>query len=286
MVIESVKVVGDTIQQVAQHVVQNGGGNKSNWMLHEILDSNVFSFEPFANINLPQIHIFGFDISITRHIIFIWLAFIINIVIFIKVSRSYKKSLVPKGFNNLMEILVVFVRDEIVKPTIGEGYEKFLPFILTLFFFILTCNLLGLVPYGIPATSNLAVTSTLAIISFIVIQGAGMMKNGALGYYRGLVPPGIPVVLIPLMFLVEFLGIFTKPFALAIRLFANMIAGHMVIFSIIGLIFVLHTYFMAPVSIGFALFLYSLEILISLIQAYIFAILSALFIGMAVHQEH
>ena len=133
MVIESVKVLGDTVQQVAQQVVQNSGGNKSNWMINEILDSRVFRFEPFVNINLPQIHIFGFDISITRHIVFIWLAFIINVVIFIKVSKAYKKSLVPKGFNNFMEILIVFVRDEIVKPTIGEGYEKFLPFILTTF---------------------------------------------------------------------------------------------------------------------------------------------------------
>jgi len=286
MIIESVKVLGDTVQQVAQQVVQNSGGNKSNWMINEILDSRVFSFEPFANINLPQIHIFGFDISITRHIVFIWLAFIINVVIFIKVSKAYKKSLVPKGFNNFMEILIVFVRDEIVKPTIGEGYEKFLPFILTLFFFILTSNLLGLVPYGTPATSNLAVTSTLATISFIVIQGSGIMKNGVVGYFKGLVPYGTPIVLAPLMFLIEFLGLFTKPFALAIRLFANMTAGHIVIFSIIGLIFVLHTYFVAPVSVGFVLFIYLLEILISLIQAYIFAILSALFIGMAVHQEH
>jgi len=141
-------------------------------------------------------------------------------------------------------------------------------------------------PYGSTATSNIAVTASLATISFIVIQGGGMMKNGAFGYFKGLLPHGLPFWLVPIMLVVEILGLFTKPFALAIRLFANMTAGHIVILALLGLIFILQTYFVAPVSIAFALFIYLLEILVALIQAYIFTMLSSLFIGMAVHQEH
>jgi F-type H+-transporting ATPase subunit a len=113
-----------------------------------------------------------------------------------------------------------------------------------------------------------------------------MMKNGAFGYFKGLIPHGIPSWLLPIMLVVELLGLFTKPFALAIRLFANMTAGHIVIGALLGLIFILHTYFVVPVSVSFALFIYLLEILVALLQAYIFTMLSALFIGMAVHQEH
>jgi F-type H+-transporting ATPase subunit a len=119
-----------------------------------------------------------------------------------------------------------------------------------------------------------------------MIQAGGIMKNGVFGYFKGLIPPGVPVFLLPVMFVIEFLGLFTKPFALAIRLFANMTAGHIVILALLGLIFILKTFLIAPVSIAFALFIYSLEILVSLLQAYIFTMLSSLFIGMAVHQEH
>ena len=187
---------------------------------------------------------------------------------------------------NLFEVFIVFVRDDIAKETIGEGYQKFTSFLLTVFFFILFCNLLGLIPYGSTATGNIAVTATLAVISFIVIQGAGIYNNGFFGYFKGLMPHGIPFWVAPIMFVVEFLGLFTKAFALAIRLFANMTAGHVIIFSIIGLIFIFNSYLIAPISLGFSLFLYFLELLVALIQAYIFTILSSLFIGMAMHQEH
>jgi F-type H+-transporting ATPase subunit a len=158
--------------------------------------------------------------------------------------------------------------------------------LLTVFFFILTCNFIGLIPFGATATGNIAVTATLATISFFVIQLGGIMKNGLFGYFKGLLPHGLPTWLIPIMFIVELLGLFTKPFALAIRLFANMTAGHIVILALLGLIFILRTYVVVPVSISFALFIYLLEILVALIQAYIFTMLSSLFIGMAYHQEH
>ncbi|MDX1699940.1 MAG: F0F1 ATP synthase subunit A, partial [Melioribacteraceae bacterium] len=235
---------------------------------------------------LPDIHLFGMDLSITNHVVFMWIAAVILILTFNSVSKNYKKSFLPKGLANFAEILVVFVKDEIARPTIGKGYEKFLPYLLTVFFFILVCNFLGLIPGGATATSNISVTATLAIISFIVIQAGGIIKNGVFGYFKGLVPSGLPIILVPIIFVIEILGLFTKPFALAIRLFANMTAGHIVILALLGLIFILQTAFVAPVSIAFALFIYLLEILVSLIQAYIFTMLSALFIGMAVHQEH
>jgi F-type H+-transporting ATPase subunit a len=134
-------------------------------------------------------------------------------------------------------------------------------------------------------TGSISITAGLAIITFVMIQALGMKNNGVFGYWKGLLPPGMPILVIPVMVIVEFLGLLTKPFALCIRLFANMTAGHIVVLALIGLIFTLG-YGATPVSIAFALFIDLLEILISLLQAYIFTILSALFIGMAVHQEH
>ena len=275
MSLETVKVVSDTLQ-AAEHGTEDTG-----WILHHILDSHTF-----LGIHLPEIHLFGMDLSITQHLVMMWLALIIMIIAFRKVVKSYKTSRAPKGLANFMEVLILFVKDEIAKPTIGKGYEMFLPFLLTVFFFILVCNFLGLIPMMATATSNISVTATLAIISFFVIQIGGMIKNGTVGYFKGLIPHGVPTWLLPIMFVVELLGLFTKPFALAIRLFANMSAGHIVILALIGLIFILKTFIVAPVSVAFALFIYLLEILVALIQAYIFTMLSSLFIGMAVHQDH
>ncbi len=282
MWITNPNTVADTVKTVTEAAKKQD----TSWIMHHILDARELDFAPFGVIHLPEIHLFGFDISITKHVVFMWLAFVILVSTLVFMTKSYKKSLVPKGVTNLMEVLIVFVRDEIVKPTIGKGYERFLPYLLTVFFFILTCNFLGLIPYGSTATSNIAVTATLATISFIFIQVGGMMKNGVFGYFKGLIPHGIPFWLLPIMLVVELLGLFTKPFALAIRLFANMTAGHIVILSLIGLIFILHTYVVVPVSVAFALFIFCLEILVALLQAYIFTMLSGLFIGMAVHQEH
>jgi F-type H+-transporting ATPase subunit a len=280
-VTETNKIV-DSVKTIAEA----GAKKDTGWIMHHVLDARSLDFSPFGMIQLPQFHLFGMDLSITKHLVFMWISSIVLIAIFVHISKVYKRSLVPHGVTNLSEILIVFVRDEIVKPTIGKDYERFLPYLLTAFFFILTCNFIGLIPYGSTATSNISVTATLAVISFIVIQIGGMMKNGIFGYFKGLVPHGIPLWLLPIMIPVELLGLFTKPFALAIRLFANMTAGHIVIMALLGLIFILHTYIVIPVSVAFALFIYLLEILVALLQAYIFTMLSSLFIGMAVHQEH
>lgn len=282
MWIDNPKMITDTVKTALEATKKQD----TSWIMHHVLDARELDFSPFGVIHLPQLHLFGIDISITKHVVFMWLALVILVVTFIFVARSYRKSLIPRGITNLTEVLIVFVRDEIARPTIGKGNERFLPYLLTAFFFILTCNFLGLIPYGSTATSNIAVTATLATISFIVIQVGGMMKNGVIGYFKGLIPHGIPMWLLPIMLVVELLGLFTKPFALAIRLFANMTAGHIVIMALLGLIFILHTYVVVPVSISFALFIFLLEILVALLQAYIFTMLSGLFIGMAVHQEH
>jgi F-type H+-transporting ATPase subunit a len=271
--------VNDTLTQHSE----SGG---SDWILHHVMDSNYLDFEPFGKIYLPQFHLLGIDLSITKHVFFMWVVALILIVLLAVVAKSYRKSLIPRGLTNFLEIIIVFVRDEIVKPTIGHGYEKFLPYLLTVFFFILFSNFIGLVPFSATITSNIAVTAALAGLTFFTTQIGGIIHYGFWGYFKGLIPPGMPVVLLPLIIIVEILGLFTKPFALCIRLFANMIAGHVVILSLIGLIFIMRTVYVAPVSVGFALFIYLLEMLIALIQAYIFTMLSSLFIGMAVHQEH
>ena len=277
--------VSESIQDTLASTQANSGGG-SDWIMHHILDSHELEIAPFGSIPLPHLSLLGLDISITKHVVFMWIVAALLIISFKIVANAYKKSLVPHGFTNFMEVMIVFVRDEIAKPTIGKGYERFLPYLLTVFFFILFSNFIGLVPNGSTVTSNISVTATLAVLSFIVIQGGGMMKNGVFGYFKGLIPSGVPTWLLPIMFIVELLGLFTKPFALAIRLFANMTAGHIVIYALIGLIFILKTFYVAPVSVAFALFIYLLEILVALIQAYIFTMLTALFIGMAVHQEH
>jgi len=282
--------VADTLHKAVADTVAKG--NDSGWILHHVMDNKTLSFEPFGEIHFPVInklfgYNLGFDIGPTKHIFFMWLSALLVVVLLTIAARRYRNgNLVPKGLSNFFEILIVFVRDEIAKPTIGKGYEKFLPYLLTAFFFILFGNFLGLIPYSATFTSNISVTAALASLTFIMTQFGGMRSNGPLKYFKNLVPHGIPVFLIPLMVVVELLGLFTKPFALCIRLFANMIAGHTVILALIGLIFFMHTVFVAPVSIGFALFIYLLEILVALIQAYIFTMLSSLFIGMAVHQEH
>lgn len=268
---------------ITQHSSEGAGGD---WMLHHIMDSNYLDFEPFGKIFLPHLELFGIDISITKHVVFMWLVALILILILVPVSKGYKKSLVPRGFRNFIEIIIVFVRDEIVQPTIGKDYQKYLPYLLTIFFFILLSNLFGLLPYSATVTSNIAVTAALAGLSFMMTQLSGIRNYGFFGYFKAMVPHGMPLPILPLIIVVEVLGLFTKPFALCIRLFANMIAGHVVILSLIGLIFIMGSIFVAPISIAFALFIYMLELLVALIQAYIFTMLSSLFIGMAVHMEH
>jgi F-type H+-transporting ATPase subunit a len=262
---------------------QKGG---SDWILHHVQDANYVDFEPFGTLHLPHLELFGFDISITKYVFFMWVVCLLLLILLTLAAGKYKKSLVPKGFGNFFEMIILFIRDEVVRPTIPRGSEKFLPYLLTVFFFILFSNIFGLIPYASTITSNIAVTAALAAMTFFATQLGGIREYGFFGYFKSLIPHGMPIGILPLIIVVEVLGLFTKPFALCIRLFANMIAGHVVILSLIGLIFIMGSVFVAPVSIAFSLFIYLLEILVAVIQAYIFTMLSSLFIGMAVQVEH
>jgi len=187
---------------------------------------------------------------------------------------------------NFVETLVLFIRDDVAKQTMGEhAAAKYTPYLSTTFFFILTCNLLGILPGGTTPTGNVNVTAGLAGIAFFMIQFAGIKKLGIGGWLGHLMPPGVPWWLAPVMIIVEILGMFAKPFALCIRLFANMVAGHVVILSLIGLVFILG-WAIAPITLGFGLFMYVLELFVALLQAYVFTILTSLFIGLLVHSEH
>lgn len=250
-----------------------------NWIMHHISDKPV--------IPIPPIHIGGFtlDLSISSKILMLIISAVLMILIFGIAAASNKKRKHPKGLGNFIEMMMVFVRDDVVIPSMGKDGVKFLPFFFTLFFFILFINFLGLVPGMSTGTSSISVTAGLALITFIMTQVYGIKHNGFGGYFKGLIPPGVPVFVLPVMIIIEFLGLLTKPFALAIRLFANMTAGHIVIYALIGLIFMLG-YFVIPVSVAFSLFIYVLELLVAVLQAYIFTMLSALFIGMAIHQDH
>ena len=252
---------------------------EDNWIMHHISD------QPFLSIPPVQIGGFTLDLSITTKILMLIIAAAIMVIVFGYSAAQNVKRKYPKGLGNFVEMMVTFVRDDIVLPSMGHGAEKFLPFFFTLFFFILFINFLGLVPGMSTGTSSISVNAGLAIITFIMIQVYGIKNNGFIGYFKGLIPAGVPLFVLPIMIIIEFLGLLTKPFALCIRLFANMTAGHIVIYALVGLIFLLG-YAIVPVSIAFALFIYLLEILVSLLQAYIFTMLSSLFIGMAIHQEH
>ena len=277
---DTLKAVADT----ANAGKEKGGG----WILHHVMDANYVDFGPLGKLYLPKIELFGIDLSITKDIFFLWVVAVILVILLLFISRGYKKSLIPKGITNLFEIMIIFVRDEIVKPAIGKGYEAFMPYMLSLFFFILFVNMFGLIPTPnlVVPTGNIGVTASLALISFLAIQIGGIRNLGFFHYLKSLVPKGMPGWIIVIMIPLEILGLFTKPFALCIRLFANMIAGHIVIFSLLGLIFIMHSIYVSPVAVGFTLFIELLEILIAFIQAYIFTMLTALFIGMAMHPEH
>jgi len=236
--------------------------------------------------HFPEFEILGIpvDLSITRHVVMMWIAGALLIVLMRIAFR--RPRLVPSGLAGLFESIVVFVRDEIVLASMGERGRPYLPYLLTVFFFILFCNLLGLVPYSATATGNISVTAALAFCTFITILIAGIVNNGFFGYLKSLVPHGVPVLLLPIMIPVELLGLVAKPFALCIRLFANMTAGHVVILAVLGIIIMFKSVAVAPVAVAFAAAIYLLEIFIALVQAFIFTLLSALFIGMAAHPEH
>lgn len=258
-------------------------------IIEKVVDHNYVDFYFMGKLPLPKIppvHIGGLtlDFSITKSLFMMLLSSGILFVVLMRAASINAKGAAPKGVGNFIEVIVVFIRDEIVVPNMGKDGLKMLPFFLTLFFFILFANLIGLIPFMAQPTKNLSVTTGLALITFSMIQIQGMKKNGGFGYFKGLVPHGIPVFVLPIMIVVEFIGLFTKPFALLMRLFANIVAGTIIILSLIGLIFIMNWAGVA-IAIPFTLFIYFLELFVALLQAYIFTMLSVIFINMAMHQH-
>ncbi|TAL70843.1 MAG: ATP synthase F0 subunit A [Bacteroidetes bacterium] len=240
------------------------------------------------------------DLSVTSLVVFEWIAIIVVVFLFGWVGRKYKKNptKAPSGFQNALESLVVYLRDEVVLPNVGtvKSAKTLLPYFIGLFCFILLCNVLGLIPGGHTATGALAVTGGLAIIAYFVINITAI-KEAGIGHWLKHLLGGAPIWLCPIMIPIEIISMFVKPFALTIRLFANMTAGHVVLLSLIGLIFFFKLsnglgvgLAITPISVGFSIFMYILELLVAFLQAYIFTTLTAVFVGLAIgehaHEEH
>jgi len=231
-------------------------------------------------------HVF-YNFSITKNVFGILIACGILLLIFIGVARKYKKNpnAAPKGFQGALEPLILYVKDEVVKPSIGKKYEKFLPYMLTLFFFIWINNLIGLIPIfpgSANVTGNIAVTFTLALFALILqIVNANRHFWGHIFWF-----PGVPVPVKILLAVIEFIGLFTKPFSLMIRLFANITAGHIIIMSIIGISFVMKNVYLGIATSLFSVAMFLLELLVAAIQAYIFTLLTSLMIGSALEEGH
>lgn len=228
------------------------------------------------------------DISITKNVVSLLISVVILLVVFINVANAYKTrhGKAPKGLQSLLEPIILFVRDDIARPQLGYRYAAFMPYLLTVFFFVWLNNLMGLIPFfpgGANLTGNISVTLMLAVCTFVLTT-----VNGNKNYWGHVFKPHVPWWLYPLMIPVEIIGLFTKPIALMIRLFANITAGHILILSLISLIFILKSVFVAGVAVPFVIFISVIELVVGFIQAFIFTILSALFIGMAVeeHAEH
>ncbi|HLL95801.1 MAG TPA: F0F1 ATP synthase subunit A [Spirosoma sp.] len=232
-----------------------------------------------------------YDFSITKNVASLLLSAVIMLLLFSAVSKGYAKNKgkAPSGIQSLLEPIILFVRDEVAKPSIGPRYKKFLPYLLTLFFFILINNLLGLLPGSANLTGNIAVTLVLAVITFLIVTFSGN-KHYWMHIFK---PSGVPVALLPIMVPVEIVGVFMKPLSLMIRLFANITAGHIIILSLLGLIFMANnmggmttSLAISPVVLAFTLFLNLIEILVAFLQAFIFTLLTAMYIGSAVEDHH
>jgi F-type H+-transporting ATPase subunit a len=235
----------------------------------------------------PNIHVY--DFSITKNVASLLIGFVLLLSVFLVIAARYKKNPLsaPKGIQSFFEPIILFIVDDVARPIIGEQkYRKYLPYLLTIFFFIWFNNLLGLIPGGANLTGNIAVTMVLAVITFLVTNLSGNKY-----YWKHILwTPGVPLPLRIIILPIEIVGLFTKPFSLMVRLFANITAGHIIILSFISLIFIFKNIALAPVTIVFGLFMNAMELFVAVLQAYIFTLLSAMYIGSAVevhdHADH
>lgn len=251
-------------------------------IIHHIADSHVIEIFNW-HINLPHWEIAGIDMSPTKHVVMMWIASALMLAVFIAITR--KEHLIPRGIRNFFETIAVFIQDFIAKPYLKNDANTYLPFLWTAFFFIMFCNLIGLIPFGATPTGNIFVTATLALISFTTIQVSAVLRHGPIGYFKAFVPH-VPWWLWPMMFLVEIMGWFAKTVALAVRLFANMVGGHVVLMGFFSLIFIFQSYIVGGASVIACVVLSCLEIFVAVLQAFVFTFLSAVFLGMMLHPEH
>jgi len=250
------------------------------------LKGRIVNLNPDGTINEAKLPL---DFSITKSVVGLFFAALIGLWLFIALSRSYKKTGIshPKGIQSFLEPVILFVRDDIAVANIGERkYEKYMPYLLTVFFFILINNLMGMIPFpppfGANVTGNIAVTFVLAFFTFTITQISGNKH-----YWREIfAAPGVPFWLLPIMIPVEIIGVFSKPFALMIRLFANILSGHIIVISLVCLIFIFQSLAVAPASILMVVFMDCIELFVAFLQAYVFTLLSALFISLAVKEEN
>jgi F-type H+-transporting ATPase subunit a len=297
---EAVEHAAETVQQGAE-AAAGGPPDIGGMLMHHLADAKEIEL-PWGVWHLPQwepIHLGGLaiDFSPTKHVVFMVLAGVLVCSLFLLVARSIRRTSgerSPSGMANAMEAMILYFRNEIVRRNIGHGADGFTPFILTLFFFILTMNLLGLVPWGSSPTGNIMVTGALALVSLVAIEVSGFVALGPAGYAKtifyapkGMGPVGTAVMLV-IMTPVEIVGKIAKPFALMVRLFANMTAGHTVILSLIGMIFVfgnmgIGRWGVAVGSVGMSTAMMMLELFVAFLQAYIFAMLTSVFIGLIRH---
>jgi len=258
---------------------------QGNHYTYKLVEDQVFAVDATGAVDKEaSSHVY--DFSITKNIASTWISIIILLLVFSSVSSAYKKRAgkAPKGFQSLIEPIIMFVRDDIAIPNIGYKYAKFMPLLLTLFFFIWINNLLGLLPIfpgGANVTGNIFMTFLLSFIVLIVVNTSGNKY-----YWKHILLPDVPWWLYPIMIPVEIIGVVSKPFALMIRLYANISAGHIIVLSLISLIFIFKSIAIAPVSVAFVLFMDVLELLVGFLQAFIFTMLTALFIGTAVQEHH
>ena len=288
-----------TYGPLGDHVIAGPAKNVDIITPH-ITDSHELELPFLGEVQLPRwapVHVGGLeiDLSPTKHVIMLLLAALLCLGIMIPAALSNERQTAhkghAKGFAGAIESLVLFIRNEVVLPNVGHHGDAYVPFAMTLFFFILFANLLGLIPYGSTATGNISVTATLAILSFIVIEVAGMKALGK-GYWKTIIywPSDQSLAIkLPMTFImtpIEIIGKFTKPFALAIRLFANMTAGHVVLLALISLIFTFGSFYVAAAPIAMGVAISMLELFVALLQAYIFTLLSSVFIGLIRESAH
>lgn len=259
-----------------------------NGNYYKLYHSKIYKTDAEGTISYDEHHhptnVKPLDFSITKNVFSMLFTSALLLFMFVSLARSYKKGAIPTGFGRVLEPLIIFIRDEIAIPNIGEKkYRKFMGYLLTVFFFIWLLNLLGMTPLGVNVTGNIAVTVCLALFTFIITQVSANKD-----YWKHIFwMPGVPVPMKIILMPIELLGTLTKPFALLIRLFANITAGHVVIMSLIAMIFVGKNLAAdLPISLGLTLFISVIEVLVAFLQAFIFTMLSSLFIGMAVQDHH